>query len=93
MKHKIDSAVGRMIYRRRLGTVEPVLAHICHVLGLNRFSLRGRTKVTSQWRMFLVHNIAPPVRVGICLAGEERKIRAGIEPNDGVESTPGRKKE
>lgn len=58
MKHKIDSAVGRFIYSRRLGTVEPVFAHICHILGLNRFSFRGKTKVNTQWQAFcLVHNL------------------------------------
>jgi len=58
MKHKIDSALGRSIYSQRLGTVEPVFAHICHVLGLNRFSFRGKSKVNSQWLMFcLTHNL------------------------------------
>lgn len=29
MKAKIDSTLGRMIYSKRLGTVEPVFANIC----------------------------------------------------------------
>jgi len=58
MKRKIDSAVGRYLYSKRLGTVEPVFANICSTLGLNRFSLRGKVKVNSQWQMFcLVHNL------------------------------------
>jgi len=58
MKHKIDSVLGRAVYSKRMGTVEPVFAHIGHVLGLNRFTLRGRSKVNSQWQMFcLVHNV------------------------------------
>ncbi len=52
MKHKIDSAIGRFIYGKRLGTVEPVFANICSTIGLSRFSLRGRNKVNAQWQMF-----------------------------------------
>ncbi len=69
MKHKIDSAVGRFIYSRRLGTVEPVFAHICHVLGLKRFSFRGKTKVNSQWQMFcLIHNLKKIHQFGLAYA-------------------------
>ena len=58
MKRKIDSALGRAIYGRRLGTVEPVFANITRMLGLNRFTLRGKRKVNTQWLLFcLVHNI------------------------------------
>jgi transposase len=58
MKRKIDSTIGRYFYSRRLGTVEPVFANICSTLGLNRFSLRGKIKVNSQWQMFcLIHNL------------------------------------
>lgn len=58
MKRKIDSTRGRAIYQKRLGTVEPVFANICSSLGLNRFSLRGKNKVNTQWLMYcLVHNL------------------------------------
>lgn len=58
MKRKIDSAVGRYFYSKRLGTVEPVFANICSTMGLNRFTLRGKTKVKNQWLMFcMVHNL------------------------------------
>jgi transposase len=58
MKRKIDSAIGKFIYSQRLGTVEPVFAHICSSIGLKRFSLRGKVKVNSQWLMFcMVHNL------------------------------------
>lgn len=65
MKRKIDSEQGRYQYSRRLGTVEPVFADICHAKGLKRFSLRGRTKVNGQWLLFcLVHNIGKIQRYG-----------------------------
>ena len=58
MKQKIDSVKGRSIYSRRLGTVEPVFANITEMIGIKRFSLRGRDKVNTQWQwMTLVHNI------------------------------------
>ena len=39
-------------------TVEPIFANIRYNKGLDRFTLRGRTKVDGQWKLFcLVHNI------------------------------------
>ncbi len=58
MKSKIDSDVGRYEYSKRFGIIEPVFANITSTLGLDRFSLRGKFKVTAQWLMYcLVHNI------------------------------------
>ena len=58
MKMKIDSDKGRHIYSRRLGAVEPVFGNINTNKGLNRFTLRGKTKVNAQWLMYcLVHNV------------------------------------
>lgn len=49
MKLKMDSARGRDIYGRRLGTVEPVFANIQNK-GMRRFTLRGRRKVNAPGR-------------------------------------------
>ena len=58
MKAKIDSEEGKRIYARRLGIVEPVFANICVHKHMNRFTLRTKSKVDVQWRLFaLVHNI------------------------------------
>ena len=58
MKQKIDSDQGRAIYSQRLGTVEPVFANITHMIGIKRFSLRGKEKVNTQWQwMTMVHHI------------------------------------
>jgi len=58
MKKKIDSTAGRLIYSLRVGVVEPPFAHICQVMGLNRFSHRGKKKVNTQWNLFtIVHNM------------------------------------
>ena len=58
MKKKIDSESGRQQYAKRMWTIEPVFGNITSNKGLNRFSLRGRKKVTGQWMMYcLVHKI------------------------------------
>ena len=66
MKRAIDTPEGRMLYGRRLATVEPVFANLRHNdrrkslwdKGLNRFTLRGRKKVDTQWKLYcMVHNI------------------------------------
>ena len=69
MKRKIDSLTGKRIYQRRLATVEPVFANIRAAKGLDRFTLRGKTKVNSQWLLYcLVHNLGKDQRYGPALA-------------------------
>jgi len=58
MKRAIDSPRGRALYSQRIATVEPVFANIRHNKRMNRFTLRGRTNVGTQWQLYcLVHNI------------------------------------
>jgi hypothetical protein len=58
MIERFDTGRGRHYYSRRMGTVEPVFANIRRNRGLDWFSLRGRVKVDTQWKLFcLVHNI------------------------------------
>jgi transposase len=58
MRQAIDSARGRQLYSQRIGTVEPAFGNIRHNKRLNRFTLRGQAKVSTQWKLFcLVHNI------------------------------------
>ncbi len=58
MKAKIDTPLGRKIYSRRLGIVEPVFANLTTHKGLNRFTLRGKAKINVQWKLYcLVHNM------------------------------------
>jgi len=65
MKRKIDSIKGRLIYNRRLGTAEPPFAHIRSIIGLDRFSLRGKWKVNAQWLLYcIVHNLTKVHRYG-----------------------------
>jgi transposase len=65
MIKKIDSSIGRYIYSRRMGIVEPVFGNICNNLGLNYFYHRGKTKVNIQWKLYcLVHNLKKLFRYG-----------------------------
>jgi hypothetical protein len=58
MKKRIDSEQGRQLYGQRFATVEPVFGNIRHNKRMNRFTLRSKTKVDGQWKLFcLVHNI------------------------------------
>ena len=58
MKAKIDSDVGRQMITRRFATVEPVFGNLQGNKRLNRFTLRGKTKVDGQWKLYcLMHNI------------------------------------
>ena len=41
-----------------VATVEPVFGNLRHNKRLNRFTLRGKTKVDGQWKLYcMVHNI------------------------------------
>jgi len=52
------------IYNKRIAIVEPVFGNLKNK-GMDRFTLRGKTKVNTQWRMFsLVHNIEKIATVG-----------------------------
>lgn len=65
MKSRIDTEQGKRIYARRLGIVEPVFANICVHKRMHRFTLRSKSKVDVQWRLFaLVHNIGKILTFG-----------------------------
>ena len=58
MRQRIDSVAGRALYGRRIATVEPVFGNLRNNKGLDRFTLRGRPKVDTQWKLYcMVHNI------------------------------------
>lgn len=57
MRRRFDSIEGRRIYSARIGIVEPVFANIRNK-GMTRFTLRGKRKVDTQWKLYgLVQNI------------------------------------
>lgn len=65
MKRKIDSNAGRTLYSLRVAIAEPPFANICHILGLDYFTLRSKKKVNIQWNLFcIVHNLIKVARYG-----------------------------
>ena len=48
MRARIDTPKGRAQYEQRFATVEPVFGNVRYNKGLDRFTLRGRTKVDGQ---------------------------------------------
>ena len=57
--------MGKLIYQRRLATVEPVFANLRAAKRLDRFTLRGKPKVNGQWLLYcLGHNIGKIQRYG-----------------------------
>jgi transposase len=49
MAYKLQTEVGRAIYRLRKCTVEPVIGIIKEVLGFRQFSLRGLAPAAGEW--------------------------------------------
>jgi len=49
MAYKLQTEIGRAIYRVRKSTVEPVIGIIKETLGFRQFSLRGLAAVTGEW--------------------------------------------
>ena len=65
MRKAIDSARGRRLYNQRIATVDPVFANIRHHKRMSRFTLRGKTKVSTQWNLYcLVYKIEKIARYG-----------------------------
>jgi transposase len=49
MAYKLQTAIGKAIYRLRKCTVEPVIGIIKEVLGFRQFSLRGLRAAAGEW--------------------------------------------
>ncbi len=49
MAYKLQTEIGRAIYRLRKMTVEPVIGLIKEVLGFRQFSLRGLSAAAGEW--------------------------------------------
>ncbi|WP_343213766.1 transposase [Gemmatimonas sp.] len=65
MRKRIDRPEGRAQYAQRFATVEPVVGNLRVNKRLDRFTLRGRTKVDTQWKLYcLVHNIEKLAHAG-----------------------------
>jgi hypothetical protein len=66
MREKIDTPEARRVYSKRMGIVEPVFGNITANKRMDRFTLRGRSKIRLQWLYFcLVHNIEKIATTGL----------------------------
>lgn len=86
MKSKIDSDEGRYQYARRLAIVEPVFGNTSGNLRLNRFSLRGKRKVNTQWLLYCaVHNLGKVHRYATEWLQKRMngEVRQSLEPEMG----------
>jgi len=67
MAHKLQTEIGKAIYRLRKCTVEPVIGIIKEVLGFRQFSLRGLAAAAGEWCLVcLAFNLK---RLQVLLAG------------------------
>ncbi len=58
MARKLRTKVGREMYARRKGMIEPVFGQLKQVLGFRQFSMRGLASMRGEWRlMATVHNL------------------------------------
>lgn len=62
LRSRMDTDVGRGIYKRRKHTVEPRFAHVKQNLGVRRFLRRGLEKVKTEWFM-----VCTAVNLGVIL--------------------------
>lgn len=55
---KLDTGRGRLLYKKRSASVEPVFAQIKHNRGIRKFSRRGVAAVNSEWQLITAtHNL------------------------------------
>jgi transposase len=65
MRHKLQTAAGRAVYKMRKAIVEPVFGQIKEQRGFRRFSLRGKQNVRREWRLVCaVSNLLKLFRAG-----------------------------
>jgi transposase len=51
MAYKLQTEIGKAIYRLRKCTVEPVIGIIKEILGFRQFSLRGQAAAAGEWNL------------------------------------------
>jgi transposase len=51
MAYKLQTEIGKAIYRLRKRTVEPVIGIIKEILGFRQFSLRGQAAAAGEWNL------------------------------------------
>jgi hypothetical protein len=85
MAHRLKTTLGKLLYKLRKQTVEPVFGIIKEVMGFRHFSLRGQAKVSLEWtlvcvsynlkRLFTLKNLADAA--SICSPNLPRPEKTG----------------
>ncbi len=58
MARKLRTKVGRAVYAKRKGMIEPIFGQLKQALGFRQFSLRGLALMRGEWRLLCaVHNL------------------------------------
>ena len=58
MARKLRTKVGREMYAKRKGMIEPIFGQLKQALGFRQFSMRGLASMRGEWRlMATVHNL------------------------------------
>jgi len=58
MRRKLDSESGKAIYGKRKYSVEPPFGHTKSIMGFTGFQLRGKQKVTAEFKLVsIAHNL------------------------------------
>jgi transposase len=58
MARKLRTKVGREMYAKRKGMIEPIFGQLKQLLGFRQFSMRGLASMRGEWRlMATVHNL------------------------------------
>jgi transposase len=71
MRKKMSTEEYQEQYSYRIQIIEPVFSNIRYCKGLNRFTLRGKEKVSGQWLLYcIVHNL------GKCLKGYNNQMES-----------------
>jgi transposase len=72
MARKLRTKMGRLMYAKRKGMIEPIFGQLKQVLGMRQFSMRGLASMRGEWRlMATVHNLLKLWRHGheVAMAG------------------------
>ena len=69
MAHRLATQAGRKLYAQRKQTIEPVFGILKAAMGFRRFSLRGLSKVRTEWTLVtLAYNLKRLFHLGADLA-------------------------
>ena len=70
MRTVLTTELGRLTYRKRKQTIEPIFGHTKHNAGVIQFHRRGRVKVRTEWRLLMTtQNLAKAYRRQLAATG------------------------